>query len=224
MSDLPEESIALRGDLIEAMRTAHAAGLSVNTSGNASVQCRRGTRDGFLVTPSGLACHEIDVDDVVFVDSSGAATGRCKPSTEWHLHAAIYADRSDVGAIVHTHSPHATALACHRLPIPAFHYMVSAAGGSDIRCAEYATFGTPELARATLAALRGRTACLLANHGVVACGRELRSALALAIEVENLARMYVAARTLGDPVLLDEAEMTRVVRRFREYGQETSSR
>jgi L-fuculose-phosphate aldolase len=219
MNDLPDDSTALRRELVETARASVAAGLSVNTSGNASVRCHRGTRHGFLVTPSGLACDHLDVDDMVFVDIAGAPTGSRKPSTEWHFHAVIYETRADIGAIVHTHSPQATALASHRRPIPAFHYMVAAAGGSDIRCAEYATFGTPELAQATLVALRDRTACLLANHGVVACGHNLRSALALAIEVENLATMYVAARTLGEPVLLDEAEMLRVQQRFRDYGQ-----
>ena len=219
MNDLPDDSTALRRELVETARATVAAGLSVNTSGNASVRCRRGTRAGFLVTPSGLACDELDADEMVFVDEGGAATGPRKPSSEWHFHGAIYANRPDISAIVHTHSPQATALACHRLPIPAFHYMVAAAGGSNIRCAEYATFGTPELAQAVLTALRDRKACLLANHGVVACGRELRSALALATEVENLARMYVAARTLGEPLLLDETEMVRVHQRFRDYGQ-----
>jgi L-fuculose-phosphate aldolase len=217
--DLPEDGPALRADLIATARATQTEGLAVNTSGNASVRCRRGTRYGFLLTPSGLAYEQLAGDDLVFVDQAGTPMGRRAPSSEWRFHAAIYAHRNEISAIVHTHSPQATALACHRLPIPAFHYMVAAAGGSDIRCADYATFGTQALADSALAALHGRFACLLANHGVIACGATLRVALALAIEVENLARVYIAARSLGEPPVLDAAEMARVIARFGDYGQ-----
>lgn len=219
---LPEDSQALRSELIATACAAHAAGLNVNTAGNASVRCRRGPRDGFVLTPSGLACDRMQPEDVVFVAADGTPSGRRAPSSEWRLHAAVYADRSEIGAIVHTHSPYATVLACHGLPIPAFHYMVAAAGGADIRCARYATFGTQALADQAVTALKGRKACLLANHGVVACGDGPGSALSLAIEVENLARMYVMARALGEPHVLDSAEMDRVLERFRSYGQPSS--
>ena len=156
----------------------------------------------------------------MFVGDDGRATGRCEPSSEWRFHAAIYAARPELHAVVHTHSTHATALACQGLGIPAFHYMVAVAGGNDIRCAEYATFGTQALADNALAALQDRRrACLLAHHGVIACGDSLDAALALAVEVENLARTYVVVRTLGEPRLLDRAEMERVLERFSTYGQ-----
>jgi len=145
--------------------------------------------------------------------------GRCEPSSEWRFHAAIYRAREDLEAVVHTHSLHATALACQGLAIPAFHYMVAVAGGADIRCAEYATFGTQALADNVLIALEGRRACLLAHHGVIACGATLESAFALAVEVENLAHTYVVVRGLSEPRLLPAEEMDRVLERFRTYGQ-----
>jgi L-fuculose-phosphate aldolase len=125
---------------------------------------------------------------------------------------------------VHTHSPSATALACHGRGIPPFHYMVAAAGGNDIRCAPYATFGTQALSDHALAALAGRKACLLAHHGVIACEASLPQALALAIEVEHLARMYLAACTLGEPPRLSDEEMARVLEKFEHYGQPGAGR
>jgi L-fuculose-phosphate aldolase len=197
----------------------NAAGINVNKSGNVSVRSARGTRPGYLLTPSGIPYERLTTDDLVFVDPSGVVTGTRTPSSEWRFHSAIYAARDDIGAIVHTHSPHATALACQGLGIPAFHYMVAAAGGVDIRCAAYATYGTQELADRALAALEARRACLLAHHGVIACGAGLDEALALAIEVENLARTYVVVRSLGEPQLLGQEEMARVLARFEDYGQ-----
>jgi L-fuculose-phosphate aldolase len=216
---LPEDSGALRNAVIATARAMNASGINVNKSGNVSARCVRGARTGFLLTPTAVPYDRLADDDVVFVDADGRPTGRCAPSSEWRFHAAIYATRADVQAIVHTHSPHATALACQGVSIPAFHYMVAVAGGHDIRCAEYATFGTQALADNAVAALQGRTACLLAHHGVIACGSTLDAALALAIEVENLARTYVVVRSLGEPRLIDSAEMDRVLERFATYGQ-----
>ena len=197
----------------------NAAGINVNTSGNVSARCTRGARKGFLITPSALTYDELAAEDLVFVDDAQATTGTHQPSSEWRFHFSIYAARTDAGAIVHTHSPHATALACQHLDIPPFHYMVAIAGGSDIRCAPYATFGTQQLADHALAALENRRACLLAHHGVITCGADLQSALALAVEVENLARTYIAVRALGPPKLLTADEMERVLERFRTYGR-----
>lgn len=135
------------------------------------------------------------------------------------MHLAIYAARREVEAIVHTHSTAATALACLGKGIPAFHYMVAAAGGADIRCAPYATFGSAALAAHALAALDGRRACLLANHGMIALGASLGQALALAREVENLAEQYLRTLAVGQPNLLDDAEMARVIAKFASYGQ-----
>jgi L-fuculose-phosphate aldolase len=209
----------LRDAVIATARAMNQSGINVNKSGNVSVRCSRGARTGFLLTPTGIPYDRLEVDDIAFVADDGRSTGRSEPSSEWRFHAAIHAARRELHAVVHTHSTHATALACQGLGIPAFHYMVAVAGGHDIRCAEYATFGTQALADNALAALQDRRACLLAHHGVIACGASLDAALALAVEVENLARTYVVVRALGEPRLLDRAEMARVLDRFRTYGQ-----
>ena len=214
-----DDSNALRAAVIATARAMNTSGINVNKSGNVSARCRRGPTAGFLLTPTGVPYDRLDPEDIAFVDETGRSVGRCAPSSEWRFHAAIYARRPELDAIVHTHSPYATALACHGLPIPAFHYMVAVAGGPDIRCADYATFGTQALADNALAALEGRRACLLAHHGVIACGTSLEAALALAVEVENLAHVYTVARALGEPPLLDAAEMERVLERFSAYGQ-----
>lgn len=223
MKELPDDGQEQRASVIATARAMNTSGINVNKSGNVSVRCRRGGRTGYLLTPSGVPYDRLDPQDIVFIDDAGTAVGRCEPSSEWRFHSAIYAARPDVDAIVHTHSPHATALACHGLSIPSFHYMVAMAGGADIRCAEYATFGTQALADNAVIALQGRTACLLAHHGVIACGRSLDRAFALAVEVENLARIYISARSLGEPPLLEASEMERVLERFRNYGQHRQS-
>ena len=219
MTGLRDDSLDLREAVIATARAMNESGINVNKSGNVSVRCARGTRAGFLLTPTGIPYARLEADDIAFVGDEGRATGRCEPSSEWRFHAAIHGTRPELRAIVHTHSTHATALACQGLGIPAFHYMVAVAGGDDIRCSDYATFGTQALADHALAALQDRRACLLAHHGVIACGASLDAALALAVEVENLARTYVIVRSLGEPRLLDRAEMERVVERFGTYGQ-----
>jgi len=217
-----EDGTELRRAVIATARAMNTAGINVNTSGNVSARCARGARNGFVITPSALAYDQLTAEDLVFVDDAQAATGAHQPSSEWRFHFCIYAARADAGAIVHTHSPHATALACQHLDIPSFHYMVAVAGGCDIRCAPYATFGTQELADYALAALENRRACLLAHHGVIACGVDLESALALAVEIENLARTYIAVLALGPPKLLSADQMARVLERFRTYGRTTA--
>ena len=153
----------------------------------------------------------------------GTAHGDRLPSSEWRFHRDLYRAREEFRAIVHAHAPFATTLACLRRGIPAFHYMVAMAGGRDIRCAPYATFGSAELAAHAVAAMAGRRACLLANHGMIAAGADLASALALAVEVEGLAEMYWRALQLGEPVILSDAEMDTVVaEKFRSYGQPES--
>jgi L-fuculose-phosphate aldolase len=193
-------------------------GLSPGRSGNVSARWR----DGMLITPSGMPYDEIQPADVVFVSADGevAANAR-KPSSEWRFHLAAYAARPDVEAIVHTHSLHATVLACAHKPIPAFHYMVAAAGGADIPCVPYATFGTEELSRHVVDGLKARNACLMANHGAIAVAGNLRAALELAAEVEVLAEQYIKVLLLGEPKLLSAAEMAVVLERFRGYGQKT---
>jgi L-fuculose-phosphate aldolase len=213
-----EDGPALRDAVIATARAMNAAGINVNKSGNVSARCTRGRQAGFVVTPTAVPYAELSRDDLVFVSLAGRARGAHAPSTEWRFHRDIYAARPEFGAVVHTHSPHATALACHGHGLPAFHYMVAAAGGDDVRCAPYATFGTQALSDHALAALDGRRACLLAHHGVIACGTALEHALTLAVEIEHLARVYLAARTLGEPPRLSAAEMARVLAQFEGYG------
>jgi len=203
----------LRQAIVSVARRASEQGLNPGKSGNVSAR----TEGGFLVTPSGKSYLHLGVDDLVFVNDAGKPGGAGIPSSEWRLHRDVYARHADARAIVHTHSPYATTLACLRRAIPAFHYEVALAGGNDIRCCGYATFGTQELSDLALAALEGRKACLMANHGVVALGVDLDAAAGLAEKVEALARLYWQAVQLGEPVLLDDAEMARVVEKFKSY-------
>lgn len=228
--DAPEDSRELRCAVIATALAMNAAGINVNKSGNVSARCARGGVAGFVITPTGLPYAQLTPADLAFLPlrDDGAAEAHAQgpraPSSEWRFHHDIYRARPEFGGIVHTHSAHATALACLGDAIPAFHYMVAAAGGADIRCAPYATFGTQELSTVALAALQDRKACLLAHHGVIACGRDLDAALALAIEVENLARIYGEVRKLGAVRVLPGDEMERVIAKFAGYGQPLSRR
>jgi L-fuculose-phosphate aldolase len=200
----------------------NAAGINRGKSGNVSARISVDGSDGFLITPTGLAYDATTPDDIVAMTIDGTAHGDRHPSSEWRFHRDLYRAREEFRAIVHAHAPFATTLACLRRSIPAFHYMVAMAGGRDIRCAPYATFGSAELAAHVVAAMAGRRACLLANHGIIAAGADLASALALAVEVEGLAEMYWRALQLGEPVILSDAEMDAVVAKFRTYGQPDS--
>jgi L-fuculose-phosphate aldolase len=206
-----------RQAIIAGCRELERRGLTQGTSGNISVRLdeRR-----FFVSPSGIPYDALQSGDIPLMDLDGRWFGRRRPSSEWRFHRDIFKSRGDIGAIVHTHSRHATALACSGRGIPAFHYMVAVAGGSDIRCAPYRTFGTQELSDAALGALNGRLSCLLGNHGVIAIGADLAAALALAGEVENLAAQYCTALAVGDVHILSEAEMCSVLQRFRTYGRQ----
>jgi L-fuculose-phosphate aldolase len=210
----------LQQAVISACRDLTRLRLTHGTSGNISV--RRDARQ-FFVSPTGMRYDALEALDIPLVHLDGRWYGRRVPSSEWRLHRDIYQCRDDVGAIVHTHSTHATALACTGRGIPAFHYMVAVAGGTDIRCAPYYTFGTQALSDAAVAALEGRKACLLANHGVIAVGADLPAALALAGEVENLAAQYGAALALGDVRVLDEIHMRPVLDKFRTYGSQDAT-
>ena len=200
----------------DACRAMNASGLNQGTSGNVSV--RDGA--GMVVTPSGVPYDAMTPEMMVPVGGDGAASGDLLPSSEWRMHLDIYRARPEAMAVVHVHSPYAAALSCHRRGIPAFHYMVAVAGGVDIRCAEYATFGTQELSDAMLTAMEGRRACLLANHGQIAFGPSLEKALWLAGEVETLAKQYVLALGMGEPTILDDVEMGRVLALFATYGKQ----
>jgi L-fuculose-phosphate aldolase len=206
----------LRQALIHGCRELARRGLTHGTSGNVSVRRDVGS---FFVSPTGMAYEALGPEDIPLVNFDGCWFGRHRPSSEWRFHRDLFAARKEIGAVVHTHSPQATALACTGRGIPAFHYMVAVAGGSDIRCAPYFTFGTQELSDAVVAAMDGRRGCLLANHGVIAVGSDVAAALALAGEIENLANQYCTALALGDVRILDESEMRQVVEKFRTYGQ-----
>ncbi|RLA07473.1 MAG: class II aldolase [Gammaproteobacteria bacterium] len=209
----------LSSRVIQTARAMNRLGINIGSSGN--VSARQG--DGFLITPTGMNYADLADADLVLMSAEGdVIAGSRRPSSEWLFHLDIYARRAEFGAIVHVHSRAATALACLREPIPSFHYMVASAGGTDIRCAEYALFGTQELSAAVLVALHERRACLLANHGLVACGVDLPAALDLAVEVEQLATQYLLARQSGQPVLLTEGEMAEVMKKFAGYGQQPS--
>lgn len=205
-----------RAALIEVAQAMQAAGLNKGTSGNVSV--REG--DGFLITPTGMAYGALTPDDIPHMSLDGAVTGHRKPSSEWRFHRDLYASRPAVGAVLHAHSPFAVSLACLRLDIPPFHYMIARFGGTTIRCAEYALFGSQALSDAALAAMSERRACLLANHGLLVAGRDPAEALALAIELEELCEQYWRALQIGQPVLLSASEMAEVMARFQGYGQQ----
>jgi L-fuculose-phosphate aldolase len=208
-----------RAILIAACRELTRRGLTYGKSGNISVRC---DDQRFFVSPTGMDYESLQVEDIPLVHLDGRWFGSRRPSSEWRFHRDIFQSRSDVGAIVHTHSVKATALACNGRGIPAFHYMVAVAGGIDIRCAPYHAFGTQELSDAAVAALKDRRACLLANHGVIATGVDIPRALSLAGEVENLASQYCAALALGEVRILDEPQMRIVLEKFRTYGQQAA--
>jgi L-fuculose-phosphate aldolase len=209
----------LRSEVIATALAMNARGINRGKAGNVSARLAGAGFDGFIVTPTGLAYDETRPEDIVPITLDGEARGSRLPSSEWRFHRDIYRARPDVAAVVHTHAPFATTLACLSRGIPAFHYMVAAAGGRDIRCAPYATFGTQALSDRALAALDGRRACLLAHHGMIAVGTTLREALALAVEVETLAEIYWRALSIGEPATLADAEMDVVLEKFRTYGQ-----
>jgi L-fuculose-phosphate aldolase len=223
----PAAEQALRQELVRVARRLSASGLNHGTAGNLSARWG----EGLLITPSSLPSERMEPQDLVAIGFDGRPLGGLaaasaeaeplrSPSSEWRLHADLLRSRPELEAVVHCHSIHATALACHGRGIPPFHYMVVQAGGPDIRCAGYATFGSQELSDLALAALKDRQACLLAHHGQLAVGTSLDQALALAVEVETLAHMYLQALQLGEPPLLSLAEMERVAgqMQLRQYG------
>lgn len=209
----------LRRAIVAACRDMNRRGLNQGTSGNISVR----VKDGFLLTPSGMAYDEMKPADVVLMHADASHGGRRKPSSEWRFHHALMKARPEIGAVVHTHSMFATTLSCLGLEIPAVHYMIAAAGGENIRCAPYATYGTQEIADLAVRALAGRRACLLANHGMIAIGPNLKKAMWLAVEVETLAAQYWRALQVGKPNILPKAEIQRVADKFRTYGQSEES-
>lgn len=212
------EERALRQSMVETCRKMNSTGINQGTAGNLSVRL---DADSFLITPSSMAYEIMKPGDIMKMWFDGAFEGKHRPSSEWRFHRDILRHREDIGVVLHCHSSFATTLAVHHKTIPSFHYMTGVAGGTTIRCARYATFGTQELSDAAIEALEGRLACLLGQHGQISLGKTLASALWLAVEVETLSRMYVQALTLGEPPILSDAEMGRVIAQMQRmsYGQ-----
>ena len=202
-----------RDALTRAGLALYRAGLNQEAEGNLSLRLG----EGLLITPSGLPWERLTPQRLVLLDRDNHARGG-RPSSEWPLHRAILDARPEVHAVVHTHSMFATTLACLRRDLPPFHYMIAQAGGPDIRCSRYATFGSQDLAEAAVDALQDRKVCLLASHGMVTVGKTLEEAVSLSLTVEKLCEQYWRACQLGEPVLLSDAEMDEVMAQFADYG------
>lgn len=202
-----------RAAIVATVRQLENLGLNHGSSGNVSIR----SAHGLLITPTGSSGSSLTGESIVVQDLEGKVISDGAPSSEWHMHVSILRAYPKINAVIHTHADACVALSCLRKPLPAFHYMVAAFGGDDVRCARYATFGTPDLAAVAVEALRGRTACLLANHGMVAIGQTLEAAFNATIKLETLARQYLLACQGGEPVLVDQAEMAKVRDRYRTY-------
>jgi L-fuculose-phosphate aldolase len=208
-----------RERVVDAVRRLDRLGLNRGSTGNASLRWTLEGRPGMLITPTGMGADDLTPQALAWVGEDGRCVGDWAPSSEWQFHQAAYRARPDVGAVLHTHAVHATALGCLGRPLPAFHYMVAVAGGNDVPLVPYATFGSDALSDGVGRALASRDACLLAQHGLVSCGAGMAEAMKVMLEIENLCQTYLLAITAGQPALLDEAEMARVVEKFRRYGQ-----
>lgn len=210
----------LQQDLIATAQAMAAAGLNKGTAGNLSVR----SGEGFFITPTGMDYANLKTDDIPWVGldgtTDGTTKGTKKPSSEWRFHRDIYHSRPEAGAILHAHSPFAVSLAVLRRDIPPFHYMIARFGGDTIRCSTYALFGSQELSEAALVALKDRCACLLANHGLLVYGSNLKQTLDLGIELEALCEQYWRALQIGKPIILTPEEMAAVQERFASYGQQ----
>ena len=209
-----------RNQIIEYSLKLNSTNLSPLRSGNISIRTKEDEKDGYLITPSGKKYETLKPEDIVFMclneDAENEVSSN-KPSSEWRFHRDIYLNKKEAQAIVHAHSPHATAVSSHGKTIPPFHYMIALAGGEDIKCAEYATFGTEELSKNVINALRERSACLMSNHGQVAFGKNLEDAFELAQEIENICHQYTIALKLGQPKILSFEEMKKVLDKAKNY-------
>lgn len=209
------DDLELRTALLQVVDGLEAKGYNHGTSGN--VSCRAG--EGILITPTGANTSNLTRDRLVRLRADGTAIGKGIPSSEWHMHLAILNAYPHVNAVVHTHSDCCVALSCLRKPIPAFHYMIASFGGNDVPCASYATFGTKALGDSAVAALATRKACLLANHGMIATGSSLEAAFNFTVKLETLARQYILACQTGEPSIISDEEMGRVLERYANYGK-----
>ena len=209
--------IEIKNKVIEFSQKLNITNLSPLRSGNISVRVTENNVDGFFITPSGKKYNTLKEEDIVFVSNEGNYNLNLKPSSEWRFHKDIYLKKTDAKAIVHAHSPHATAVSAHGKDIPAFHYMIALAGGDSIKCAKYATFGTQELSDNIIYALENRKACLMSNHGQVAFGENLESAFELAEELENICHQYINTIKLGYPKILSSSEMDVILEKVKNY-------
>ena len=208
-----------RNQIIEYSLKLNSTNLSPLRSGNISLRGIEDDIEGYLITPSGKKYETLKPEDIVFMGLNEEEENNStnKPSSEWRFHRDIYVNKKEAHAIVHAHSPHATAVSSHGKPIPPFHYMIALAGGDDIKCAEYATFGTEELSKNVIKALENRSACLMSNHGQVAFGKNLEDAFELAQEIENICHQYIIALRLGEPKILSLEEMKKVLDKAKNY-------
>ena len=209
-----------RKQIIEFCLKLNSTNLSPLRSGNISSRAKEDGKDGYLITPSGKKYDSLKPENIVFMglyeEIENNDSGN-KPSSEWRFHRDIYLNKKDAQAIVHAHSPHATAVSSHGKSVPPFHYMIALAGGEDIKCSEYATFGTKELSDNVINALTNRSACLMSNHGQVAFGKNLEEAFELAQEIENICQQYIIALKIGEPKILSFEEMKKVLDKAKDY-------
>ena len=208
-----------RNQIIEYSIKLNSTNLSPLRSGNISLRGKENNKEGYLITPSGKKYETLKAEDIVFMGLNEELrdTSNQNPSSEWRFHRDIYLNKKEAQAIVHAHSPHATAVSSHGKTIPPFHYMIALAGGEDIKCADYATFGTEELSNNVIKALDNRSACLMSNHGQVAFGKNLDQAFELAQEIENICHQYTIALKLGEPKILSLEEMKKVLEKAKDY-------
>ena len=209
-----------RNQIIEYSLRLNSTNLSPLRSGNISLRSEESGTGGYLITPSGKKYETLKPEDIVFMDLNEEEENNDssnKPSSEWRFHRDIYVNKKNAQAIVHAHSPHATAVSSHGQAIPPFHYMIALAGGEDIKCADYATFGTEELSKNIIKALENRSACLMSNHGQVVFGKNLEDTFELAQEIENICHQYTIAIKLGKPKILSFKEMKKVLKKARDY-------
>jgi len=214
------KNLAQRNKIIEYSLKLNSTNLSPLRSGNISIRSKEAEKDGYLITPSGKKYESLKPEDIVFMglnEEEKKNGSENNPSSEWRFHRDIYINKKNAEAIVHAHSPHATAVSSHGKSIPPFHYMIALAGGEDIKCAEYATFGTDELSSNIIKALENRSACLMSNHGQVAFGKNLDQAFELAQEIENICHQYTIALKLGIPKILSFEEMKKVLDKAKDY-------
>ena len=213
----------LRTEVIKYAKKLNTSNLSPLRSGNISIRAEQDGKEGFLITPSGIKYEQLKEESIVFLEldeilnKDKISKDDLNPSSEWRFHQDIYIKKKNALAIVHAHSPHATAVSAHGKNIPAFHYMIALAGGDDIKCSEYATFGTKELSQNILTALEKRKACLMSNHGQVAFGKNLEEAFELAQEVENICHQYINTIKIGKPKILSFEEMSKILEKTKSY-------